>query len=150
MFTSNPACSSIGWVGLYGPFRRRWRISMKTRPRTVKRWKRKFKSPWNVFVAGKNLAYFSFFLLSLPCFYRPIDESQFFAFVKLSDDIVVYKRYCFWILVLFPSASGKMVLIGDKKVKVVKKRTRRFTRHESDRYVRVRTSWRKPRGIDNR
>ncbi|KAI6187067.1 60S ribosomal protein L32 [Aphelenchoides besseyi] len=43
-----------------------------------------------------------------------------------------------------------MVLIGEKKVKIVKKRTRRFTRHESDRYIRVRTSWRKPKGIDNR
>lgn len=43
-----------------------------------------------------------------------------------------------------------MVLVGDKKIKIVKKRTRRFTRHESDRYTRVRTSWRKPKGIDNR
>lgn len=43
-----------------------------------------------------------------------------------------------------------MVLVGGKKIKIVKKRTRRFTRHESDRYIRVRKSWRKPKGIDNR
>ncbi|CAD5226789.1 unnamed protein product [Bursaphelenchus xylophilus] len=43
-----------------------------------------------------------------------------------------------------------MVAIGEKRVKIVKKRTHRFTRHESDRYHRVRPSWRKPKGIDNR
>lgn len=43
-----------------------------------------------------------------------------------------------------------MVAIGEKRVKIVKKRNHRFTRHESDRYHRVRTSWRKPKGIDNR
>lgn len=43
-----------------------------------------------------------------------------------------------------------MVLVDGKKVKLVKKRTRRFTRHESDRYKRVKPNWRKPKGIDNR
>uniref|UniRef100_A0A0N5A9L1 60S ribosomal protein L32 n=1 Tax=Syphacia muris TaxID=451379 RepID=A0A0N5A9L1_9BILA len=43
-----------------------------------------------------------------------------------------------------------MVLVGGKRVKIVKKRTRRFTRHESDRYKRLRPKWRKPRGIDSR
>merc|ERR1712019_306993 len=31
-----------------------------------------------------------------------------------------------------------------------KKRTKRFIRHQSDRYVKLSKSWRKPKGIDNR
>uniref|UniRef100_A0A2K5RED3 60S ribosomal protein L32 n=1 Tax=Cebus imitator TaxID=2715852 RepID=A0A2K5RED3_CEBIM len=36
------------------------------------------------------------------------------------------------------------------KPKIVKKRTKKFIRHQSDRYVKIKCSWRKPRGIDNR
>uniref|UniRef100_A0A8C7MRC4 60S ribosomal protein L32 n=1 Tax=Oncorhynchus kisutch TaxID=8019 RepID=A0A8C7MRC4_ONCKI len=40
------------------------------------------------------------------------------------------------------------------KPKIVKKRVKKFIRHQSDRYVKVTVrafkSWRKPRGIDNR
>ncbi|CDQ68809.1 unnamed protein product [Oncorhynchus mykiss] len=36
------------------------------------------------------------------------------------------------------------------KPKIVKKRVKKFIRHQSDRYVKVTKSWRKPRGIDNR
>ena len=43
-----------------------------------------------------------------------------------------------------------MVLVNGKRIKIVKKKNKAFTRHESDRYIRVRTSWRKPKGIDNR
>ncbi|KAL3068600.1 hypothetical protein niasHS_006411 [Heterodera schachtii] len=43
-----------------------------------------------------------------------------------------------------------MVSVNGRKVKIVKKRTNRFTRHESDRYLRVKPNWRKPKGIDNR
>ncbi|TKR92435.1 hypothetical protein L596_007088 [Steinernema carpocapsae] len=43
-----------------------------------------------------------------------------------------------------------MVLSNGKKLKIVKKHGKRFTRHESDRYLRVGESWRKPKGIDNR
>ena len=32
---------------------------------------------------------------------------------------------------------------------IVKKRTKKFVRFHSDRFMRVGTSWRKPRGIDN-
>ena len=35
-------------------------------------------------------------------------------------------------------------------VKIVKKRTNKFKRHQSDRYHGVKESWRKPKGIDNR
>ncbi|KAJ3134254.1 60S ribosomal protein L32 [Physocladia obscura] len=36
------------------------------------------------------------------------------------------------------------------KTKIVKKRTNKFNRHQSDRYVKIDASWRKPKGIDNR
>ncbi|KIO20947.1 hypothetical protein M407DRAFT_245650 [Tulasnella calospora MUT 4182] len=35
-------------------------------------------------------------------------------------------------------------------VKIIKKRTKTFRRHQYDRWDRVPESWRKPRGIDNR
>lgn len=43
-----------------------------------------------------------------------------------------------------------MVTVRGKATKIVKKHPKRFTRHESDRYRRVRPNWRKPKGIDNR
>ncbi|KAL1914749.1 60S ribosomal protein eL32 [Calcarisporiella thermophila] len=36
------------------------------------------------------------------------------------------------------------------KHSIVKKRTKPFKRHQSDRYKSVKESWRKPKGIDNR
>ncbi|KAI9145709.1 ribosomal protein L32e [Paraphysoderma sedebokerense] len=36
------------------------------------------------------------------------------------------------------------------RTKIVKKRTNTFKRHQSDRYDKVKESWRKPKGIDNR
>ncbi|KAH0501043.1 60S ribosomal protein L32 [Microtus ochrogaster] len=44
-------------------------------------------------------------------------------------------------------------LLGDTfwmKPKIVKKRTKKFIRHQSDRYVKIKRTWQKPRGIDNR
>ncbi|XP_006895193.1 PREDICTED: 60S ribosomal protein L32-like [Elephantulus edwardii] len=36
------------------------------------------------------------------------------------------------------------------KPKIVKKRIKKFILHQSDRYVKIKRNWRKPRGIDNR
>ncbi|XP_062072236.1 large ribosomal subunit protein eL32-like [Lepus europaeus] len=36
------------------------------------------------------------------------------------------------------------------KPKIIKKRTKKFICHQSDRYVKIKRNWRKPRGIDNR
>jgi len=35
-------------------------------------------------------------------------------------------------------------------IPIVKKRTKPFKRHQSDRYASVKQAWRKPKGIDNR
>merc|ERR1712173_477969 len=45
---------------------------------------------------------------------------------------------------------GTMALTPGSRPKIVKKRVKKFTRHQSDRYDKVKRNWRKPKGIDNR
>lgn len=37
-----------------------------------------------------------------------------------------------------------------KNIPIIKKRTKKFIRHQSDRFTSVKPSWRRPKGIDNR
>ena len=43
-----------------------------------------------------------------------------------------------------------MAITPASRPKIVKKRTKQFTCHQSDRYDKVKRNWRKPKGIDNR
>merc|ERR1712121_565135 len=43
-----------------------------------------------------------------------------------------------------------MALVPLVHHKIVKKHKGKFTRHQSDRYRKLRPNWRKPKGIDNR
>ena len=43
-----------------------------------------------------------------------------------------------------------MAITPAKMPKIVKKRAKKFTRHQSDRYMKLSRNWRKPKGIDNR
>ncbi|XP_068207170.1 large ribosomal subunit protein eL32 [Palaemon carinicauda] len=43
-----------------------------------------------------------------------------------------------------------MAIVPLKKPRIIKKRVKKFKRHQSDRYVKIRPNWRKPKGIDNR
>ena len=42
------------------------------------------------------------------------------------------------------------MVAAKKHIKIVKKHTNTFNRHQSDRFKCVDPSWRKPKGIDNR
>merc|ERR1712055_1098775 len=46
--------------------------------------------------------------------------------------------------------TDKMAIRPVKRLKIVKKRTKKFIRHQSDRYDKLKPNWRKPKGIDNR
>merc|ERR1712142_1392480 len=46
--------------------------------------------------------------------------------------------------------TDKMAIRPVQRHKIVKKRTKKFIRHQSDRYVKLTQNWRKPKGIDNR
>merc|ERR1712244_195278 len=48
------------------------------------------------------------------------------------------------------TTADKMAVRPIMKKKIVKKRRKRFIRHQSERYDKVKPSWRKPKGIDNR
>merc|ERR1712018_338321 len=46
--------------------------------------------------------------------------------------------------------KANMAITPASRPKIVKKRTKKFTRHQSDRYKKLTRNWRKPKGIDNR
>merc|ERR1712137_692044 len=46
--------------------------------------------------------------------------------------------------------NSKMAIRPLVKHRATKKRTKKFIRHQSDRYLKLKPNWRKPKGIDNR
>merc|ERR1712088_39096 len=46
--------------------------------------------------------------------------------------------------------KDNMAITPASRPKIVKKRTKKFIRHQSDRYDKLKRNWRKPKGIDNR
>ena len=64
-----------------------------------------------------------------------------------SQQLSLPRRYLWrWQLLLSVVAALRRLV----KPRIVKKRTKKFIRHQSDRYVKIKRNWRKPRGIDNR
>ena len=53
-------------------------------------------------------------------------------------------------LELAPPQAAAMAPTVIPHKKIVKKRTLKFSRHQSDEFVKVRAAWRRPRGIDSR
>merc|ERR1712158_156694 len=53
-------------------------------------------------------------------------------------------------LIDFRLKDNTMAITPASRPKIVKKRVKKFTRHQSDRYDKVKRNWRKPKGIDNR
>merc|ERR1711973_137657 len=56
----------------------------------------------------------------------------------------LFKKFGYW------NYTIVNMVVPTQKRKIVKKRTKKFIRHQSDRYVKVKPNWRKPKGIDNR
>lgn len=70
--------------------------------------------------------------------------------VLLHSLFVVLTNYSCWLRACLISSALAMTKVTPiNNVAIVKKRTKKFTRHFSNRFMRVKDTWRKPRGIDS-
>ena len=94
-----------------------------------------------------------------------VEEPRFEHWAACLQNLYHFFPLCMLFLKTFPWAlffgaacgGGSHLLLGIMaalrplvKPKIVKRRTKKFIRHQSDRYVKIKRNWRKPRGIDNR
>lgn len=75
---------------------------------------------------------------------------QFCANPSKTSTVKLFVRILYFFIPAKRLTTGLIAAKMPAHIPIVKKRTKHFKRHQSDRYHGVKESWRKPKGIDNR